>query len=173
MVKITLFAAAQIKHLAKIKDTLMMKFPALMEAAGATLVQAKDKAFAEQGLNGKPWKPLAESTLKTKRSQGKIQSIPPAPGEILILHDTGTLSGKYWNRQILPGPTLYYFTITPYAKFHQFGTKHIPARPFLPNQPVNYEKYLMSLVYMLNKRGIPTQAEYRGKIIDTKPSGGR
>lgn len=46
------------------------------------------------------------------------------------LQDTGVLMGSI-TAQVIGKHTLQIGTATDYAHYHQFGTKHIPARPFL------------------------------------------
>lgn len=67
--------------------------------------------------SGRAWAPLSPSTLSRGRSA------PP-------LTDTGALSSTM---RSLPGATQIVMSATaPYSSFHQFGTKHMPARPILP-----------------------------------------
>lgn len=49
-------------------------------------------------------------------------------GQTLV--DTGTLRSSI-TKQLLGSSTLLIYTDVNYAGFHQFGTRHIPARPFL------------------------------------------
>lgn len=46
------------------------------------------------------------------------------------LQDTGVLMGSI-TAQVIGKHTLQVGTATDYAHYHQFGTQHIPARPFL------------------------------------------
>ena len=68
---------------------------------------------------GEKWEPLAEATVKRRRQNSNTPLV-----------DTGKLrlsmATSYGAR------TINFGTNTKYAGFQQFGTRYIPARPFLP-----------------------------------------
>ena len=55
---------------------------------------------------------------------------PRPRGDGQSLMDTGVLYGSI-TAQVIGKHTLQVGTATDYAHYHQFGTQHIPARPFL------------------------------------------
>lgn len=68
---------------------------------------------------GAKWKPLSEKTIARRRK-----------GSSTALVDTGVLRNSVATSS---GPrTILFGTNVPYAGFQQFGTKRIPARPFMP-----------------------------------------
>lgn len=89
---------------------------------------------------GRPWKPLKPATIERKRSSK-------------ILRDTGRLWQSFTWR--VEGDTLHFGTNVEYAPYHQFGTKHIPRRPFLPldesgrlDLPQHYLRQIMNPVML-------------------------
>ena len=82
----------------------------------------KERFDKEQTPDGTKWTPLAQATVKKRLKKHKS-------GHMKILHDNGELrrsivyeAGECWVRI---GSNL------KYARTHQFGRKHIPARLFL------------------------------------------
>ena len=82
----------------------------------------KERFDKEQTPDGSKWTPLAPATVKKRLKRHKS-------GNMKILQDTGELrrsiayeAGDFWVRI---GSNL------KYARTHQFGRGHIPARPFL------------------------------------------
>lgn len=73
---------------------------------------------------GQKWKPLKRNTLKRKRGKGRI------------LHDTGSLGYKWSVSEqgfgVLISSNVRSAKGYPYGAAHQFGARHIPARPFIP-----------------------------------------
>lgn len=70
----------------------------------------------EKDPNGTPWQPLAASTL-ARKSSGKI------------LTETGRLVNSISHS--VSGNTARVYTNVEYAPYLQFGTKYMPARPFM------------------------------------------
>jgi phage gpG-like protein len=68
---------------------------------------------------GVPWKPLAPATI-AKRSEN---SASPLNDTTDLKKSTNTASGAR---------SIFFFATAKYAGFQQFGTRTIPARPFLP-----------------------------------------
>ena len=80
----------------------------------------------EQSPDGSTWTPLAPATVKKRLKRHKS-------GHMKILQDTGEL-----RRSIAYEAGDYYVRIgsnLKYARTHQFGREHIPARPFLGITP--------------------------------------
>jgi phage gpG-like protein len=91
--------------------------PALA-AAGGALESVATRAFRDAELRPAEWPPLAESTQRRRPG-----------GQPLI--DTGALLRSLAAKE----PTQERVEVASsreYALFHQFGTKHMPARPFFP-----------------------------------------
>jgi phage gpG-like protein len=70
---------------------------------------------------GAPWAPLAESTIRRRRNRDK--------GSIRILRDTTTMQRSI--SHIVTGGAVRVGTGVEYGKWHQGGTKRMPARPFV------------------------------------------
>ena len=86
----------------------------LMQSVARIIKTRIQLAFrGERDPYGVPWKPL-------KSRQGQI------------LTDTGRLS-RSWNTRVTD-TSAEVGTNVRYAAYHQFGTKHVPARPFLPTK---------------------------------------
>ncbi len=66
------------------------------------------------------WSPLKESYLKQKIKKGYSEK---------KLHKTTTLAQSFTSK--INGMTAQVGTPVKYAIYHEFGTKHIPARPFM------------------------------------------
>lgn len=114
----------------------------LLQAAGTAIVRYVHRCFAEErapewpaesdqrgrtrsvrAWAGKPWAPLAPSTV-ARRRKGKRKG-----GRIRILRDTGMLY-----RSVNAFTTWDYTEVgarEPYGHRHQFGGRHLPARPFI------------------------------------------
>lgn len=95
----------------------------VMEVIGEDLKTFVDDRFdTSTDPTGAPWQPLKASTVAKRRK-----------GSARPLIDTGNLRNSIATR---PGPrSLRIGTVVPYAPVHQFGTKHIPQRRFLPFTP--------------------------------------
>lgn len=108
-----------------------------LQAAGQYIAGRSTRAFNEPKLRSAPWKPLAASTVKAKvasaikTARTKAQKIKAQRAGGAILKANGVL----WHSIRITSLTRNSVSIGTdrlYAKFHQLGTKHIPARPFLP-----------------------------------------
>lgn len=95
----------------------------VMEVIGEDLKTFVDDRFdSSTDPTGAPWQPLKPATVKRRRAN----SAKP-------LVDTGNLRNSINYR---PGPrSVQIGTVVPYAPPHQFGTKHIPQRRYLPFTP--------------------------------------
>ena len=92
--------------------------PAL-EVVAQDMVLMLDDAFdTSTSPMGEPWAPLSQATIDRKKS-----SRP--------LIDTQTLRNSI-NAQVVSPTAITFGTNVPYAAFHQFGTRRIPRRSFLP-----------------------------------------
>jgi Mu-like prophage protein gpG len=111
-------------------------------AEGAARMGAR--AFREEALRPAPWEPLAPSTMrqvnrgfdkkKSKLSKKKQETANFIKNPLI---DTGAMmrflrAFEIGERAPDGGYIASIASDRPYAAFHQFGTKHIPARPFLP-----------------------------------------
>ena len=97
-----------------------------MADAAETLYTITDESFdAQASPAGAPWTPLASATLRAKRTDK-------------ILYESGNLRGSLYadssatEAHIGIGATAHGY---PYGIVHQFGSRRIPARPFLPLSP--------------------------------------
>lgn len=101
-----------------------------MPAVAEAVREHVDSCFAsESDPWGKPWSPLAPATVVDRVRHNRA-------GKILQRDGLLRMSVAGW--PIAPEPNGTTATVTaggpaaPYAAAHQFGTEHIPARPFLP-----------------------------------------
>lgn len=88
----------------------------ILEAMGAQLVSLTVLAFTDESLRPAPW-------LPRKARKGD-------DGHSLLRK-----SGAMWHSIRISELTNDHVTVAsdrPYASYQQFGTKHIPARPFFP-----------------------------------------
>ncbi|GMV19456.1 MAG: hypothetical protein AMXMBFR56_76800 [Polyangiaceae bacterium] len=101
----------------------------LMANVGEEVVELVREGFERQAdPHGSPWAPL-------KRRAGRI------------LQDTGRLRNSFHRKslsasQVTVGPS------ASYARFHQSGTKHMPARKMVPdgsNLPSSWEKRIAAI----------------------------
>src|SRR5882724_6265252 len=97
--------------------------------------QAKQCFDQQQSPDGQPWTPLAASTIKRRRKGRK-------GGTPIPLRDTGVMMGSLAGQalgsvrdiqkaQLIYGTNLKSKTGFPYPSVHQFGSRTVPARPFL------------------------------------------
>ncbi len=86
--------------------------------AAADLQQVILSAFGSQaGPNKELWPALAKSTKKRKRTSRKLV-------------ETGAMRRSVFARP--KGEIIEFGATIPYSGTHQFGTKHVPRRPFMP-----------------------------------------
>ena len=76
------------------------------------------------------WAPLAPSTVRARASRRRNRKKGQRFGS-KILWDTGRLRSSYINTPAIniEGNTMRYGTDVPYAKYHETGTRFMPARP--------------------------------------------
>ncbi len=117
----------------------------MMGECGQYMVMSAKRNFAEErDPAGKPWKPLKPATIKRK-------------GSSRILFDTGALNRSIQvlaldRDRVAVGPA---YTEQKKGKWHQFGTEHIPARPFLGfSEPRNDVERLKQIVIKHLRRGV-------------------
>lgn len=97
----------------------MLDLTAPLTQGAAVMLRSTEVNF-RQGGRPTPWRPLAFSTIRRKLAQG-YSAIP--------LTRTGQLrrsiATSVESRRFLVG------TAVEYGRYHQFGTRRMPARPFL------------------------------------------
>lgn len=92
----------------------------VLKAGGHAVAAMATRSFRDPSLRPTPWPELSPKTLKKK-----------AKGRTTILIDTGTLFRSV--RVNAPdGDSVEIVSDRFYATFHQFGTKKMPSRPFIP-----------------------------------------
>lgn len=117
---------AKIDQLRGMTERLQNPQPAMEAGAQAVVKFVSDRFRTQTDPEGAAWTPLAEST-KARRRRGPGRFNPR------ILQDTGVLKNSI---TAVAGPrSLTFGTNTPYAGFHQFGTRNAPRRAFLPVGP--------------------------------------
>lgn len=90
-------------------------------AGGTVLARDARLTWKEPARRPGPWAPLAPSTIRRK-------------GHDKILYDTGRLRDSISIGEVTPSSATV-GTDAPYAPYHQFGTKKMVARPFIPAGP--------------------------------------
>jgi phage virion morphogenesis protein len=108
------------RKLAKLAEDIG-NFKTPLRRSGIYMERKTDQRFRSGGF-GK-WEKLKPSTIRRRRK-----------GSSSILQDTGRLK-----QSVTSSPDIYHLTKTylrigttvKYAKYHQNGTRHMPARPFL------------------------------------------
>jgi phage virion morphogenesis protein len=89
----------------------------MLESLGETMRGQTVKRFVTKtGPDGKGWAPWAASTARRRKG-----------GSLMV--DTGRLRNSFSFKVTSPRLTL--GSNVNYARYHQFGTKHMPARPML------------------------------------------
>ncbi len=105
----------------------LSRVPAQASARAATELRAvvveQEAEAREVDPYERPWKPLAASTVRTKR------------GDTRILRDTGKMLDELEIRP-MSGAGLSLTFGAPQSAFHQIGTKNMPARPLIPTGPL-------------------------------------
>ena len=104
-------------------DRMMSDFPAALaraqksalEAIGAEVKSQAERAFKHPHYRPSPWAPR------------KNNADPERP----LLYKSGTMR-RDLNSRLEGDDTVVIGTPHEYAKYHQTGTKHMPARPFMP-----------------------------------------
>lgn len=95
--------------------------PALAAGAQVVVEHAK-RAFRESQLRPTAWQALAAKTLAEKQRSRKSNAMLIREGRLIRTPRLVTRE----KRRVIVGSDLFY------ARFHQIGTKKIPARPFWP-----------------------------------------
>ncbi|WP_069637334.1 phage virion morphogenesis protein [Campylobacter pinnipediorum] len=99
----------------------------LMHTIGNILTNSIEDSFENvSSPDGKKWKALKPSTIKDKAKHKKSDK---------ILRRDGNLADKWVTKasnNSVKVSNNTKFTAFAYGLSHQYGTKHIPARPFLP-----------------------------------------
>lgn len=101
----------------------------VLGAMGLAGVSLTKRAFNDASLRPLPWPPLKNASPKGKRAKSTGRFVKTGA------HAPLKKSGALWQSPRITeiGTNFVKFgTDRPYAKYHQFGTKHIPARPFFP-----------------------------------------
>ncbi len=94
----------------------------VLQAAGLVIEARAKRAFDEPGLRPAAWAALKPSTLRAKAAKNLSSQ---------ILRANGTLWRSIRITELL-ATRVTVGTDRFYAKFHQLGTKRMPARPFFP-----------------------------------------
>ena len=89
---------------------------AAIDCAEAIKILIEDEFEAQSDPYGTKWKPLAPATVRRKKSS------------IILIHTGGMLDSL---SVVAKGDSIEISLDLP-AVHHQFGTKHMPARPILP-----------------------------------------
>ncbi len=111
----------------------MINFDAPLKKGGVMMLRSTDKNFKQGGRPS--WQPLSRRRLVWKLRNGYSH---------LPLTMTGDLRRSITSR--VTRNRLFVGTSIPYAKYHQFGTRHIPKRTFLLFQDVDIERLNQLLV---------------------------
>jgi phage gpG-like protein len=106
-------AAARLRDLTPITNVLAQ------DVNAATIDAFRGQRSA---VDGKPWTPLAESTIRKRRNKRK--------GAIKMLMDTGRMRSATNAKGTRTGFLISSSTV--YSAAQNFGTRFIPRRPFLP-----------------------------------------
>jgi phage gpG-like protein len=94
----------------------------VLQAAGLVVEARAKRAFDEPALRPASWRALKAATLRAKARKNLSTAILKANGVLWRSIRITTLT----NTIVRIGSDRFY------AKFHQLGTKRMPARPFLP-----------------------------------------
>ena len=96
----------------------------ILNEMGQLLVNKVKQNFTDQGVMGKPWKPLSPVTLERRRHR----KINPSRST-MILVDTGMLRDSI--SYSISGNTISVRPTVSYGKYHELGIG-VPRRPFMP-----------------------------------------
>jgi phage gpG-like protein len=121
----------EIEGVPEIKHVLMGVRDRALDGAPVLSLILDDMRRLEIALFGSEgygeWAPLAESTLERKAEEGYPPNILQAT-EQLMDSLTGNLAAAGHVEHITPEEILYGTTV-PWAIYHQYGTRYMPARP--------------------------------------------
>lgn len=119
MAKIELEVGEALNRIGRLMDAMADPSPAMRMIAEEIRGEV-DLAFRESRTpSGEAWTPLLQETVAKRRGT----TAQP-------LRDTGRLATSVMTAHGLDHATV--GTNVDYAGFHQHGTRHIPARPFMP-----------------------------------------
>lgn len=118
-------------------DRLMAEFPQALAAAqrnalvaiGNEVVSEADQTFRNPGMRPSPWAPrkptyIVTENKRTGKKKRKLDDHPLLQKELLMR--------KSIAKKIVGNDTVVIGTPQEYIKYHQFGTKYMPARPVFP-----------------------------------------
>jgi phage gpG-like protein len=116
-----------------------------LDAIGAHVVSLINLGFRDsEDPYGKKWAPLTGATKKRRRKG------PGNSSTIQILRDTGILQNSITHSLGIGGQSVDIGTNIEYGIHHQFGTKHIPQRAFLPTEsigiPLAWEQDMLDIL---------------------------
>lgn len=108
-------------YMRELPDKIKQAVRVSLERVGAVGVSQLSRLFQTEGRSlGVEWKPVKESYLKQKIKKGFSEK---------TLHRTTTLAQSFHSKatdtQVQIG------TPVPYSIYHEYGTKKMPARPFM------------------------------------------
>lgn len=117
--------------LSRLAERMEDMSPVMREVGDAVREASMDAFKREASPEGAKWPPLSPATIRRRRG-GPVHR---------ILQDTGALRQSIvkrleGNRSVIVGARV------EYAPFHQFGTKRMPARPFLGVSPATREEIM-------------------------------
>lgn len=96
--------------------------PALLRTVGEAVAQLAARSFTDASVRAAAWAPLAPATIAAKLRAGTMTQILRRSGLLWLS----------WRVTSVSNDTVGVGTDRPYAAFHQFGTRRIPARPMFP-----------------------------------------
>lgn len=136
----------QIDEIDKVLDSFE---PFYRKSATRILKNVFIKLFQEEGATSRTqkWHQLSETTLQSRRRRGNTRR--------KILHDTGRLRRSYVNNPVISihNNEMKIGSNVPYARFHETGTRYMPARPVVGfAQIVARDRLQRSLRRYLKKR---------------------
>jgi len=118
-------------------DRLLSDFPHALAAAKRNALKAigdeikseADQTFRNPVMRSSPWAPRKPTYIVTenKRTGKKKRKLDDHP----LLQKSGLMKQGI-DKKIVGSNTVVIGTPQEYIKYHQFGTKHMPARPVFP-----------------------------------------
>ena len=134
-----------------------------LKAIGQEVVTRATLAFRTASFRPSPWEPRKKRYVvvvnkKTKKKTKKLDTHP-------LLIKSGALRQSIFWFKIHGEDSVTIMSDKEYAKYHQHGTKHMPARPFFP-----VDAYGRLVPAMERKLGKKVVEIYRDEL--GKPTGG-
>jgi len=132
--------------LRKVKNSVK-HMRAFFKTAGGLIIESVTRNFM---AGGRPkWEPLTPSTIRRRR-QGEGTGAPkPLRDTNVLMVSIGRPSKdgifEVGNKEVTVG------TNVPYARYHQFGTRHMPARPFMMVQKEDEQKIVQAALDEIKK----------------------